>query len=147
MPISRTPGQRDASSAIAISGGETAYLNLSAVSDPAGNVVGENPLVYASPTGGITVTADTPIFAAGAAGIRNYLTGLWLKNTSATASEIVIKDGAATVLWRGHLSASMTFGEVLTFNPPLRGSAATALNVALTAITATIVSAQGYTGA
>ena len=147
MPISRTPGQRDASTAIAIAGGDTAYLNLSVVADPVGNVVGENPLAYASPTGGITVTADTPIFAAGAAGIRNYITGIWFKNTSATASEVVIKDGAATVLWRGHLSAAMTFGEVVSFNPPLKGTAATAMNVALAAITATIVSAQGYTGA
>lgn len=102
---------------------------------------------YAGVTGGITGTTDTAIKAAAGAGVRNYLRGIQFKNTAAVASEIVIKDGS-TVIWRGHVSASMSFSDGWTFDPPLRGTANTALNVALiTTGTATIISAQGYTGA
>lgn len=101
---------------------------------------------YAGLTGGIINTTDVGVKAAAGAGVRNYLAGLQFKNTSAVASEIVIKDGS-TVIWRGHAGASMTAMEVVTFDPPLRGSANAALNVTLlTTATATIVSAQGYTG-
>lgn len=102
---------------------------------------------YAGASGGILNTTDVAIKTAAGAGVRNYISSLQFKNTAAVASEIVVKDGS-TVIWRGHVSASMTFHELVTFNPPLRGTANTALNVAmLTTATATIVSAQGYTGA
>lgn len=102
---------------------------------------------YAGATGGITNTTDVAVRAAAGAGVRNYITGIQFKNTSATASEIVIKDGA-TIVWRGHVSASMTVSDGFTFNPPLRGTANTAVNVALiTTGTATLVDVQGYTGA
>lgn len=102
---------------------------------------------YAGATGGITTTADTAISAAPTgSGARNYLASIQFKNTSAVASEIVIKDGS-TIIWRGHVSASMTAIQTVSFLPPLRTSANTAMNVALiTTGTATIVSAQGYTG-
>jgi hypothetical protein len=101
---------------------------------------------YAGVTGGILDTADVALKAAAGASVRNYISSLQFKNTAAVASEIVIKDGS-TVIWRGHVSASMTFAENIPFNPPLKGTANTALNVAmLTTATATIVSAQGYTG-
>jgi hypothetical protein len=102
---------------------------------------------YAGVTGGLTTTADTVLAAAPTAtGVRNYLTSLQLKNTSAVASEIVVKDGS-TVIWRGQLSASMTFMEIITFSSPLRSSANAALNIALvTTGTATVVSAQGFVG-
>lgn len=101
---------------------------------------------YAGVTGGLTTTADTVLAAAPtAAGVRNYLTSLQVKNTSAVASEIVVKDGS-TIIWRGHVGASMTFMETITFPTCLKGSANTAMNVALiTTATATVVSAQGYT--
>lgn len=102
---------------------------------------------YAGATGGIVNTTDVAIKAAAGAAVRNYLGGIQFKNTAAVASEILIKDGA-TIIWRGHVAASMTAMEVVNFDPPLRGSANAALNVALlTTATATIVSAQGYTGA
>lgn len=102
---------------------------------------------YAGVTGGITTTSDTAIAAAPTgAGARNYLASLQFKNTSAVASEIVIKDGS-TVIWRGQVSASMTAMQTVNFLPPLRTSPNTAMNVALiTTGTASIVSAQGYTG-
>ena len=80
----------------------------------------------------------------GAAGVRNYVTGLQLKGTNAVATEVVVKDGS-TVIWRGHLSASMTRMDVITFSTPLRGTAATALNFAcITPDASVYVNAQGY---
>ena len=146
MPAGRTPGSTLASRIVTTSTGDTIYANAVAPIDGNGNIIGETPIQFAGATGGITTPADTPIAAAGGAGVRNFLTALWFKNTAATASEIVIKDGAA-IIWRGHVSASMTVGEMVNFDPPLKGTANTALNVALlTTATATIVSAQGYTG-
>lgn len=102
---------------------------------------------YAGATGGIINTTDVAVKTAAGASVRNYISGIQFKNTSATASEIVIKDGA-TIIWRGHVSASMTVSDTVVFNPPLRGTANTAVNVAMiTTATATIVSLQGYTGA
>jgi hypothetical protein len=101
---------------------------------------------YAGATGGITNTADVAVMAAGGASVRNYMTGLQYQNTSATASEIVVKDGA-TVIWRGYAVANMAAPASLAFATPLKGTANTALNVAmLTTATATIVSAQGFQG-
>lgn len=146
MVLARTPGMQSASKAMALANGDIAYALGSVPIDGNGNVVGESAFQFAGATGGITGTADVALAAAGGAGVRNYLTAIQFKNTSAVASEIVIKDGA-TVIWRGQVSASMTVMDGWTFNPPLRGTANTALNVAmLTTATATIVSAQGYTG-
>jgi hypothetical protein len=107
--------------------------------------VPDTPWQYAGATGGVTTTADTPVAGAAGTNIRNYLCSLQIKNTSAVASEIVVKDGS-TIIWRGHVGASMTFMETITFPTCLKGSANTAMNVALiTTATATVVSAQGYT--
>lgn len=102
---------------------------------------------YAGIAGGIVDTADVAIKAAAGAGVRNYLTNIQFINTSATASEIVVKDGT-TIIWRGYAPASGTQVNSVEFNTPLRGTANTALNVAMiTTATATRVSAQGYTAA
>lgn len=99
---------------------------------------------YATPIASpITGTTATAIKAAAAAGIRNYVTGFTAYNNSATASIITIQDGA-TVIYTDYLPAN---GAVrVTFPVPLRGTAATAMNVVLnTTATSTFVSAQGYT--
>lgn len=145
MPLSRLGAY--AVRQITLANGDTANVLAHVPTDGNSNIAAEGAFQFAGVTGGIVNTSDVAIAAAGAAGVRNYLTGIQFKNTAAVASEIVIKDGS-TVIWRGHVSASMTFMDGWTFNPPLKGSAATALNVALlTTATATIVSAQGYTGA
>lgn len=101
---------------------------------------------YAGVTGGLTDTSDTAVMAAGGASVRNYMTAIQYCNTSAVASEIVVKDGS-TVIWRGMAPASMTSPVSVPFDVPLRGTANTALNVAMiTTATATRVSAQGYQG-
>jgi hypothetical protein len=101
---------------------------------------------YAGVTGGITDTSDVVLAAAGGASVRNYVVALQYHNTSAVASEIVVKDGS-TVIWRGYAPATMTRPVDIVFPVPLKGTANTAMNVAMiTTATATIVSAQGFTG-
>jgi hypothetical protein len=100
---------------------------------------------YASAAGGIINTTDVPLAATAGAGLRRYITTLQLKNTSAIATEVVLKDGS-TIIWRGHVSASMTLSEEIIFNNPLRTSANAALNVAcITTAAAVYVNAQGFT--
>ena len=100
---------------------------------------------YAAAAGGITNTTDVAIKAAAAAGIRNCVTAIDLRNAHATvATEVVIKDGT-TVIWRQLLPAAMAAPVEITFPTPLKGSAATALNVAcLTTGAQVYVNAQGY---
>jgi hypothetical protein len=100
---------------------------------------------YAGATGGIVNTTPVAVKAAAGAGVRNYLVSVQYFNSAAVASEIEIRDGS-TVIWRGFVPASMTVPVSVTFEIPLRGTANTALNVALaTTATATRVSAQGFT--
>lgn len=88
---------------------------------------------YAAAASGIsnTTTAVTVKTAAGV-GIRNYVNSLQLVATAlGAATEFAIRDGAGgTVLWRGIIStAGMLGGQPMVFNPPLRGSANTLLEV------------------
>ena len=84
---------------------------------------------YAAAAGGIVNTTDVVARAAGAAGVRNYVTGVQLRNANAVATEFVVKEGA-TVIWRTQLPANMTGSMNVEFTTPLRGAAATAINVA-----------------
>lgn len=100
---------------------------------------------YASAAGGIVNTTNVVLSATAGAGLRRYITTLQLKNTSVVATEVVLKDGS-TIIWRGHVSASMTSSEEIVFNNPLRTSANEALNVAcITTAAAVYVNAQGFT--
>lgn len=100
---------------------------------------------YAGATGGIVNTTAVPISAAAGAGVRNYVVACQFLNSSAVASEIVIKDGT-TIIWRGYAPATMPTPAQVTFPIPLRGTANTAMNVAMvTTATATVVSCQGFT--
>jgi uncharacterized cupredoxin-like copper-binding protein len=99
---------------------------------------------FAGASGGIVNTTDVVAKAAAAAGVRNYVTSIDLSNASATATEVVIKDGA-TVIWRGHCPANSP-GRSIVFPTPLRGTAATAVNVAcITTAAAVYVNLQGFT--
>lgn len=99
---------------------------------------------FAGPAGGIIDNTAVAARAAQAAGIRNYVTGLDVRNASGTvATEFVVLDGA-TVIWRGHLATNSAPVDVC-FNTPLRGSAATALNVqALTTGAQVYCNLRGY---
>lgn len=100
---------------------------------------------YAAPAGGVTNTTDVAVAAAGGAGLRRYITSMQVKNTNATATEVVLKDGS-TIIWRGHVSASMSSTEEIIFSNPLKTTANTALNFACITTGAQVyVNAQGYT--
>jgi len=98
----------------------------------------------AAAAGGITNTTDVVLGAAAGAGLRRFVTALQLKNAGTVATEVVLKDGS-TVIWRGHLGASMTFSESHQFADPLRTTANTALNLACITTGAQVyVNAQGF---
>lgn len=102
------------------------------------------PWAYAAASGGITDTADVTLVAAAGAGKANYLTSLQVMNSSATATEVVIKS-SSTVLWRARFGASMIQPVSVDFLRPLIGANNTALTAAcITNATVTYVNAQGY---
>lgn len=91
----------------------------------------------------VTVNTDVALKTAGGATLRNYVTGIQLKNVSMVDTEVVIKDGA-TIIWRGFLPQSMKQTDVIVFNTPLRGSLNTAMNFQCVTASNVYVSAQGY---
>jgi hypothetical protein len=106
---------------------------------------------YAAAAGGIsnTTTAVTVKTAAGA-GLRNYVKSMQIAaGALGAATEVVIRDGAAgTVVWRGLVTtAGITGVETIIFDKPIKGTAATLMEVAT--LTATItggvyVNLQGF---
>jgi hypothetical protein len=99
---------------------------------------------FASAAGGVINTTDVVLAAAAGAGLRRYICSMQLSNNSATATEIVLKDGA-TIIWRGHLPANAPISEII-FENPLRTTANAALNFAcITTAAAVYINAQGYT--
>lgn len=106
----------------------------------------ESTIRYAATAGGITGTTDVAAFTAAPAGVRNYVTSMQLRNAGTVATEFVIKDGAS-VIWRDELPANMATSIPFTFPDPLRGSAATALNIAcITTGAKVFANLQGHLG-
>ncbi len=106
---------------------------------------------YAAPAGGLTSTTAVTIKSAAGAGVRNYITHIDCVNSHQTTStELVINDGAAgTVLWRGWLQAAGG-GYSINFDPPLRGTANTLLEIDEITATGTagvVFNATGFTAA
>lgn len=122
------------------------------VSSPviAGNplpVANDTATAWAAVTAAKTDTSDTAIKASAGASLRNYITSLTVTNSHATVGTVVeVKDGS-TVIHRGY-AAPAGGGYVVTFPTPLKGTAATEINVAnITTGSNTYVSMSGYTGA
>lgn len=92
-----------------------------------------SPWVYASPAAATidNSNAAVTIKAAGVGAVQNYLTSLDLVwEALTTATTFAIRDGAAgTVLWRRYIPNGAAGRESFTFPTPLRGSAATLLEV------------------
>jgi hypothetical protein len=102
----------------------------------------------AAASGGIVNTTGVTAKAAAAAGIRNYVTRAQIINGHATVdTDVQIRDGASgTVLWRGFAKAAGG-GVACDFDPPLRGTAATLVEIACgTTGSAVYFNLQGYTG-
>lgn len=107
---------------------------------------------YSAAASGIVNTTTAVTFkAAGATGLRNYITSIDIMAEALTnATELCIRDGAAgTVLWRTKIgTGGLVNGRNIVFDTPLRGTAATLLEViTLTASGAGAVyfNAQGFT--
>jgi hypothetical protein len=104
---------------------------------------------YAAASGGITDTSGVTAKAAGTGAQRQYITRVQVINGHATVStDVQIRDGASgTVLWRGWAQAAGG-GVSAVFDPPLRGTAATLVEVANgTTGAATYFNLQGFTAA
>lgn len=102
-----------------------------------------------SSTAGVTVAPAAASPIAGQSGFRNYMQSVQINHDLLSAvSELVIRDGAGgTVLWRTKLqTAAVEAGQPIYFDPPLRGSTNTLMEVALSAsVTGGVfVNAQGY---
>jgi hypothetical protein len=93
----------------------------------------------------ITDGSSTSIIASQGAGVKFYLTSVSISNTSATAVEVDLRDGAAgAVKWTFPVPAN-TSGVVYSFPVPLGFSAATAMCADPSAAASTItVSAVGF---
>ena len=92
----------------------------------------QNTWQYAAATAGILNTTTAVTIKAADASLRNYVTSLEIMSEAlATATEVAIRDGAGgTVLWRIKIgTAGLTGGWDCTFPTPIRGSAATLLEV------------------
>jgi hypothetical protein len=100
---------------------------------------------YASPAA-VADTADDEAKAA-TASTRHYVTSLQVFNADATVgTEVVLKDGS-TVMWRGY-AVAVGGGAAVRFDPPLRGTANTAWNVAnITTSAETYFNLQGFSSA
>jgi hypothetical protein len=106
---------------------------------------------YAAAAGGLVNTTGVSAKAAAGAGVRNYVTGCQVINShQTTGTEVLIRDGAAgTVLHRGWAQPAGG-GFACDFNPPLRGTANTLIEIAEVTTTATagvLVNLQGFTAA
>lgn len=102
----------------------------------------ENDWSYAAASGGIlNTTAAVTIKAAGAASIKNYITGFDLMSEAlGAATEFVIRNGAAgTVIFRTKIPSTGMALTNIQFDSPLESSAATLLEVAT--LTASITGA------
>jgi hypothetical protein len=98
-------------------------------------------------TGVLTTTAAQTVRVAGAAGIRNYVTSLQYQNTGATATTVLILDNA-TVIAQFNAPANMALPASVQFAMPIRGTAATALNVNCGTAGANVqVNVQGFQAA
>lgn len=91
----------------------------------------------------LTTTSDVAIIAAGAAGIRRVITDITLDNTGATPARVTIKDGTTRKYTR---TVPANSSVDVQLKSPIRGTAATAVNGALTAAGTVTVSMSGYLG-
>lgn len=106
---------------------------------------------YAAASGGIlNSTVAVTIKAAAATGIRNYITSIQVMSEAlTTATELAVRDGAAgTVIWRTKIPTGGLPTTTFDFRMPLRGTAATLLEVVTLTASGTgavYVNAQGFT--
>lgn len=102
---------------------------------------------YVPPSGGIVNTTAVTVKTAIAASKRNIVTNMQLDNGGATGTEVILTDvGASAVVWRGYAPPGSS--RQVSFDPPLRLTANSALSVTLTAASGAAVypNIQGIVG-
>lgn len=108
------------------------------------------PWSYGPPADGITAsTAAVAVKAAAGAGVKNRISHLSVSTTTlGNATELLVRDGSAgATLFRMVLPTTAQVTPIqVDFNPPLAGSAATAIHVlTVTSATGNVhVNLQGY---
>lgn len=95
-----------------------------------------------STTLALTTTSDVAIQAAAAAGLKRHLTWLDLHNSGASAVDVLIRDGTTTRL---QITVAAGQSKVLQLPTGITTTAATALNVQLSATGTVRLNAGGYT--
>ena len=154
-PVAGNPllvgGEGRTSDITAVANGDVCRVQLTTVGKQVNYpyAVPGNTWNYAAASGGITNTTGVSARAAAGAGIRNYITRVQVINGHATVStDVQIRDGASgTVLWRGFAQAAGG-GVACDFDPPLRGTANTLVEVACgTTGSATYFNLQGFSSA
>ncbi len=138
-----------------IAKGSLSAVTLDAANDRAPFVTGLDRVLIVRPhcplediiNGVVEITdgSSTSVIASQGAGVKSYITDVTISNTSATAVEVDLRDGAAgSVKWTFPVPAN-TSGVVKNFNPPLPFSAATAVCADPSAAASTItVSLNGF---
>lgn len=99
---------------------------------------------YVSPAGGVTTTAAVTLKAAVNTFHRNLITQVQMANGGTAGTEVAITDATASaVLWRHYLPPGANLH--VSFDPPLRASANSALTLAISASSGAVVypSVQG----
>lgn len=98
-----------------------------------------------TPTTITSSTSDTSCVSAGGAGVRVYITGVIVTNSSATNTRVSLKDGSGGTV-KAILPAGKDYGGVaIKFDPPLRGSANTAWHAACADSVASVyITLTGY---
>jgi hypothetical protein len=106
---------------------------------------------FAAASGGLVTTTGVTAKAAAGAGIRNYVTGATVQNSNgSTSTDVQIRDGASGTVLARLWAQSGGGGASVKFDPPLRGTANTLVEIAEGTATATngvFVNLQGYTAA
>jgi len=106
---------------------------------------------YAAAAGGLVTTSGVTAKTAGAAGVRHYITSAQIINSHQTiGTEVLIRDGASGTVLHRSWAQFTGGGGTYRFDPPLRGTAATLVEIAEVTATATagvLVNLQGYSAA
>lgn len=139
-------GVRQAATPVAVTSAAQDYSQITV--DAEGKLIlanqGDSALTWQAVANPTTAATNVALKAAAAAGIRNYVTDLTFNNGSAAAAEFIVQDGATTIF---RITVPATSSIHKMWQTPLRGTAATAMNVQIvTTATGCYVSGSGYTG-
>jgi len=106
---------------------------------------------YAAAAGGLVNTTGVTAAAAGGAGVRHYVTSAQIVNSHQTiGTEVLIRDGASGTVMHRSWAQFTGGGGTYKFDPPLRGTANTLVEIAevtATGAAGVLVNLQGYSAA